>query len=104
MKTENSLQADKEMLWPLHTISDEQSISREEVWETLLNEALDRLCAEEDLPLKEFIDELEKELILRTLFRANGNRKQAAEFLGIKYTTLHEKLKKHNIRFRNIAY
>jgi len=104
MKTENSLQADREMLWPLHAISDEQSLSREEVWETILNEALDRLCSDESVFLKEFIDELEKKLIFRTLFRANGNRKQAAEFLGIKYTTLHEKLKKHNIRFKSIAF
>ncbi len=113
MKTENSMQPTKEMLMQLFTseenlkkyaIHDEQSLSREDLWETLLIAALDRLCSVETMPLKEFIEELERRLIIRTLFRANGNRKRAAILLGIKYTTLHEKLKKYNIRFKNMAY
>jgi len=104
MKTEGSMQLTKEMLSQFQPTPIEQSLSREDLWEALLNAALDRLCSDKDMPLKEFIEELERRLIIWTLFRANGNRKQVAKLLGIKYTTLHEKLKKHNIRFKNIAY
>ena len=104
MKTEDSIPYTKEMLTQFHPALDEQALSREELWEALMNTAKDRLCSEKDMPLKEFIEELERRLIIRTLFRANGNRKQAAKLLGIKYTTLHEKLKKHKIRFKNVAY
>ncbi|MBW2035667.1 MAG: hypothetical protein JRI94_19220, partial [Deltaproteobacteria bacterium] len=46
----------------------------------------------------------EKRLIIGVLSRVNGSRKKAAGLLGIKYTTLHEKLKKYNIHFRNMVY
>ena len=51
-------------------------------------------------PLKEFIGCMEKNIILRALSRVNGNQKYAAEILGIKYTTLNEKIKKYSIRFQ----
>jgi len=113
MKTEDSIQTAKEMVLQLFTreenakgyaTHDEQPLSKEVLLEILLDAVLDRLCAIEKMPLKEITEELERRLIIRTLFRANGNRKQAAKLLGIKYTTLHEKLKKYNIRFRNMAY
>jgi DNA-binding NtrC family response regulator len=104
MKTEDSIQLAKEMLWQSHTSLDEQILPRKDSWETLLDVAFDRFCSDENKPLKDFIEELERRLIIRTLFRTNGNRKQVASILGIKYTTLHEKLKKYNIRFKNIAY
>jgi DNA-binding NtrC family response regulator len=104
MKTENSIHTSKEMSWEFKPVLVEPSLSRENRWQTLLDEALDRVCSNGNVSLKEFIDELERRLIIQTLFRANGNRREASELLGIKYTTLHEKLKKHNIRFKNIAY
>jgi DNA-binding NtrC family response regulator len=113
MKEENALQPTKEDLSHLFKIEeglkkyiyhDHLSLSREGLWETLLNVTFDRFFSIESLPLKEFIDDLERRLIIRTIFRVNGNRKEAAKLLGIKYTTLHEKLRKHNIRFRNMAY
>lgn len=54
----------------------------------------------DDIPLKELIDGIEKSVILRTLSRVNGNQKDAAKILGVKYTTLNEKIKKYNINFR----
>lgn len=113
MKTENSIQPTKEMILQLFkkeeelkrfTYHDEQTLSKEDLWETLLNVAFDRLCSVNTMPLREFIEDLERRLIIRTLFRSNGNRKEAAKLLGIKYTTLHEKLKKYNIHFRNMAF
>jgi len=53
-----------------------------------------------DIPLKELIEGIEKNVILRTLYRVNGNQKEAAKNLGVKYTTLNEKIKKYNIHFR----
>ena len=47
--------------------------------------------------LKEFLDTLEEKLLLEALERASGVKNQAAELLGIKRTTLIEKLKKRNL-------
>ncbi len=52
------------------------------------------------VPLKELMNMVEKAILIRTLSQLNGNLKNAAKSLGLKYTTLHEKIKKYNIRFR----
>jgi len=56
------------------------------------------------LPLKELIGTLEKSIIMRALSKFNGNQKEAAKFLGVKYTTLNEKIKKHHICLRKTPY
>jgi DNA-binding NtrC family response regulator len=61
-------------------------------------------CKKETLPLKEFIMNLEKCIILRALSKFNGNQKESAKFLGIKYTTLNEKIKKYKIDFKKNPY
>lgn len=66
-----------------------------EVFDTFM----DFLCREKPILLKELMDRIEKDIIVRSLRMADGNQKQAAGILGIKYTTLHEKLKKFGIRF-----
>ena len=48
------------------------------------------------LNLKDFLDAVESRLIDEALERAEGVKNQAAELLGIKRTTLIEKLKKRN--------
>lgn len=47
--------------------------------------------------LKEFLDAIENNLIDEALVKAEGVKNQAAEFLGIKRTTLIEKLKKREL-------
>lgn len=47
--------------------------------------------------LKEFLDEIEDRLLREALDQAKGVKNQAAEILGIKRTTLIEKLKKKNM-------
>ncbi|MHC1751381.1 sigma-54 interaction domain-containing protein [Humidesulfovibrio sp.] len=47
--------------------------------------------------LKEFLDEIEERLLQEALTEASGVKNQAAELLGIKRTTLIEKLKKRNL-------
>jgi DNA-binding NtrC family response regulator len=50
--------------------------------------------------LKEFLDNLEKTILSRLLLKFRGNQRRTAKYLGIKYTTLHEKVKRHQIQFR----
>lgn len=52
------------------------------------------------VPLKELMNMVESAILIRTLSQLNGNLKNAAKSLGLKYTTLHEKIKKYNIRFK----
>jgi DNA-binding NtrC family response regulator len=52
------------------------------------------------VPLKELMNMVERAILIRTLSQVNGNLKSAAKSLGLKYTTLHEKIKKYNIRFQ----
>ena len=47
--------------------------------------------------LKEFLDTAEERLLVEALERSGGVKNQAAELLGIKRTTLIEKLKKRNM-------
>lgn len=54
--------------------------------------------------LKEFIANIERRLILATLEKTNGDQRKTAEILGLKYTTLHEKIKRYHISFRTVVY
>ena len=53
--------------------------------------------------LKEFMDSLERAILIKILSKFNGNQRDTAEFLGLNHTTLNQKIKKHNIRFRKTA-
>ena len=55
------------------------------------------------IPLKEMMDSVERNVIMRTLYKVNGNQKKAAKVLGVKYTTLNEKIKRYNIHLRKTA-
>lgn len=49
------------------------------------------------IPLKDLLNTIERVILARVLSRFNGHQKEASQFLRIKNTTLHEKLKRHNI-------
>ena len=51
-------------------------------------------------PLKKFISEIEKELLIQVLKITSGNQKIASHLLGIKPNTLNVKLKRYNINSR----
>lgn len=53
--------------------------------------------ADKDLHLKDFLEAIEGRLIEEALDRAGGVKNKAAELVGIKRTTLIEKLKKRNL-------
>jgi DNA-binding NtrC family response regulator len=60
---------------------------------------IEYFCVRQRVPFKELIDSVEKSILLHALAQCNGNQRSAAEFLGMKYTTLNEKLKRFNIQF-----
>jgi len=51
------------------------------------------------LNLKEFLDRVERHLLLTSLSRFDGNQKKTSEFLALKPTTLNAKCKKFRIKF-----
>ncbi len=53
-----------------------------------------------NIPLKEFMESLERSIILRVLGRVGGNQREAAKILGLKSTTLNEKIRKYQIHLR----
>lgn len=57
-------------------------------------------CQEQPILLKDLMDNVEKSIIVNVLSKVQGNQKEAAKVLGIKYTTLNEKLKRYRIRFQ----
>jgi transcriptional regulator with GAF, ATPase, and Fis domain len=66
------------------------------------NVVVDAFFLKPDPCLKLFIEELERRLIVSVLERVYGNQKEAARILGIKYTTLNEKVKRYGINFRKL--
>ena len=54
-------------------------------------------CIKKNVPLKNFICEIEKEMIIKALKVSGGNQRVASFILGIKPTTLNEKIKKFHI-------
>jgi len=68
---------------------------RKEVFELFI----EYFCIRQRVPFKELIGTVEKSILIRALSQCKGCQKSAADFLGIKYTTLNEKLKRYNIRF-----
>lgn len=68
------------------------------------NPVIDRFCREDLFPLKNLITIFERAVLIKCLSNHNGNQKKTADFLGLKLSTLHEKIKKHNIHFRKEPY
>jgi DNA-binding NtrC family response regulator len=56
---------------------------------------------EVNIPLKEFVNDFEKQIIEYGLLITHGNQKRAAVLLGIKPTTINEKIKKYKILLNN---
>ena len=50
-------------------------------------------------PLMRIMRELERDIISQAMTQARANIRKAAVILGIKYTTLYAKIKKHDLHF-----
>ena len=59
---------------------------------------IETMCGGDRICLKRLLDTLERLIIIRALHRSRGNQRTAAANLGLKYTTLNEKVKKHGLR------
>ena len=55
-------------------------------------------CTCINVPLKNFMNEFEKEMLIRTLKISGGSQRVAAFILGVKPTTLSEKIKKYKLK------
>ncbi|MFC2168806.1 helix-turn-helix domain-containing protein [Acidobacteriota bacterium] len=53
--------------------------------------------------LKKILAYIERNLILDSLEKTKRDQKKATEILGLKYTTLHEKIKRYHIYFRTVV-
>jgi DNA-binding NtrC family response regulator len=58
---------------------------------------LQSLGRREQLSLKEELRRFEIEMIRKALIQTNGHQSRAARLLGVKVTTLHEKIKRYDI-------
>ena len=72
-----------------------------ELGKDLINNIKFKDIIEMSIPLKEFVNEFEKQMIEQVLFFTRGSGKKAAYLLGMKPTTLCEKMKKHKILLRS---
>jgi len=57
-----------------------------------------------DIPLKRFLDDCEKKILLDCLHETGGRQKNAAAMLGIQPTSLCEKMRKHGIQGRRVKW
>ncbi len=78
-------------------------VENSSLWEerfrlNILKIFIEIFCVKKRIPLKNLIEGIERMIIVRVLSHFEGNQKNAAEFLGVKYTTLNEKIKRYNIR------
>lgn len=80
-------------------VADQDALSHslKQLQDSLVKSYLSSNLENPDLPLKSFIHGLEQKIVTYALQIAMGNQKNAAHLLGLKPTTLGEKLK----RFRD---
>lgn len=74
-------------------------IKAEEFYRIFFNFFIDYFYMQEDIDLKEFVNTLERAILVKMLDRFNGNQKDTAIFLGVNHTTLNHKVRKHKINF-----
>ncbi len=66
--------------------------------DVLIKQYLTGNITKKNIDLKYFIQDLERRIINFTLELTNGNQKNASRILGVKETSLCEKIKKHNLK------
>lgn len=79
---------------PHHTKKKER-----EFYEVFFDFFIDYFYIKETIELKDFINSLERAILVKMLDRFNGNQKDTAFFLGVNHTTLNQKVRKHKINF-----
>jgi DNA-binding NtrC family response regulator len=87
-----------------HSSGDDFSLGEEKFRLNIIKLFIEYFCIKKRVPFKELISSLERMIIIRALSQFNGNQRKTAQFLGMKYTTLNEKVKRYNIRIQNRAF
>lgn len=83
--------------------ADPQAVkSLNEVMESLVSTYLAANMNFKGIPLKEFMDSCEKQILLSCLRLTQGHQRNAAAILGLKSTALFEKMRKHCINGRQL--
>jgi len=74
----------------------------EEATETLVSAFLAANLNFKRTPMKEFMDDFERRVLRTCLTLTQGHQRSAATILGLKYTSLFEKMRKHCINGRQL--
>ena len=75
-------------------------LSGKNAHDEIIDRFIDQYCVKQiknRVPLKELMNRIERVILTIVLSQFNGHKTNASRFLGIKTTTLHEKMKKHKI-------
>ena len=77
-----------------------ETIGKDEI----IHNFVDGYFIEEGKPVKKYLFEVERMIIVFGLQKTGGNQKVAASLLGVKETTLSAKIKRLGIRMRKQPY
>jgi len=80
-------------------LSHQTKMKEKEFYEIFFDFFIDYFYMKEDIDLKNFINSLERAIMVKMLERFNGNQKETAKFLGVNHTTLNQKVRKLKINF-----
>jgi DNA-binding NtrC family response regulator len=94
--------------WPLvnprerHWAGTRGEQSLEDATEALVSAFLAANLKFKRMPLKDFMDDFERRILRTCLTLTRGHQRSAATILGLKYTALFEKMRKHCINGRQL--
>jgi DNA-binding NtrC family response regulator len=74
-------------------------VKEKDFFEAFFHFFIEYFYMQENIELKEFINSLERAILIKMLERFNGNQKGTAKFLSVNHTTLNHKVRKHKISF-----
>ena len=74
-------------------------VKKREFYEVFFDFFIDYFYMQENIDLKDFMNFLERAILVKMLDRVNGNQKDTATFLSVNHTTLNQKVRKHKISF-----
>jgi DNA-binding NtrC family response regulator len=80
-------------------LSHQTKVKEGEFYEVFFYFFIDYFYMQENITLKDFMNSLERDILVKMLDRFNGNQKDTATFLGVNHTTLNQKVRKHKISF-----
>ena len=81
------------------SFSHQTTVKEKEFLDAFFNFFIEYFYMQDNIELKDFINSLERAILVKMLDRFNGNQKDAAKFLSVNHTTLNQKVRKHKISF-----